>query len=45
VTGDGLEARLERLEARLDAAESVLALHDLKARYGEVVDARFARVR
>ena len=43
MTGDGLEARLERLEARLDAAESVLALHDLKGRYGEVVDARFAR--
>ena len=43
MTGDGLEARLARLEARLDAAESVLALHDLKARYGEVVDARFAR--
>ena len=43
MTGDGLEARLERLEARLDAAESVLALHDLKARYGEVLDARFAR--
>jgi hypothetical protein len=39
VTGD----RIDRLERRLDAAESVLAIQDLKARYATVVDARFAR--
>ena len=33
------------MEPRLDDAESVLAFLNLKARYGEVVDARFARVR
>ena len=40
---DELADRVGRLEQRLDRAESVLALHDLKARYGELVDARFAR--
>ena len=40
---DELADRVGRLERRLDRAESVLALHDLKARYGELVDARFAR--
>jgi len=39
----GLADRVGRLEERLDHAESVLALHELKARYGELVDARFAR--
>ena len=39
VTGE----RIDRLERRLDAAESVLAIQDLKARYATVVDARFAR--
>jgi len=39
----GLAARVERLEQRLDAAESVLALHDLKSRYGDLVDARFSQ--
>jgi len=43
VTGDGLGDRVDLLEARLDAAESVLAIHALKARYGELVDARFSR--
>ncbi len=43
MTDDGLTARMDRLERRLDRAESTLALHDLKARYGELVDARFAR--
>ena len=38
-----LIGRIERLERRLDRAESVLALHELKASYGEVVDARFSR--
>jgi hypothetical protein len=40
---DELAERVGRLELRLDRAESVLALHELKARYGELVDARFAR--
>ena len=40
-----LRARLEATEqlvGRLDRAESVLAICDLKARYAQVVDARFA---
>jgi hypothetical protein len=40
---DGLDERVGRLERRLDRAESILALHELKARYGELVDARFVR--
>jgi hypothetical protein len=43
VTGDAAGDRLDRLEHRLDAAESVLAIQDLKARYASVVDARFAK--
>lgn len=43
MTDDRLTDRLDRLERRLDRAESALALHELKARYGELVDARFAR--
>ena len=35
--------RLARLEERLDAVESVLAIQDLKTRYGALVDARFSR--
>lgn len=35
--------RLADLEHRLDAAESVLAIQRLKARYGALVDARFAQ--
>ncbi len=40
---DSADERIGRLEQRLDAAESVLAIQDLKARYGALVDARFAR--
>jgi SnoaL-like domain len=43
MTGPGQEARLERLERRLDVTESILAIHEMKARYAEVVDARFVR--
>ena len=46
MTGDtpgDLTRRVERLERRLDVAESVLAIHDLKARYGHLVDARFSQ--
>ncbi|MGA2836941.1 MAG: nuclear transport factor 2 family protein [Acidimicrobiales bacterium] len=42
-TTDELAARVEELAARVDRAESVLAIHHLKARYGELVDARFTR--
>ena len=38
-----LGARVDDLARRVDAAESVLALHQLKARYAALVDARFAR--
>lgn len=40
---DDLVARVERLEARLRAAEDVQAIHRLKARYGQLVDARYGR--
>ncbi len=43
MSGDGAADRIDRIERRLDAVESVLALHELKARYGELVDARYAR--
>ncbi len=43
MTDDAAGHRFERLERRLDAAESVLAIQDLKARYAAVVDARFAK--
>ncbi|MGO9457773.1 MAG: nuclear transport factor 2 family protein [Acidimicrobiales bacterium] len=36
---------LDALRRRLDAAESVLAIQGLKARYGDLVDSRFARGR
>lgn len=39
---DGAGGRLDRLERRLDVAESRLAIMDLKARYAALVDARFA---
>lgn len=35
--------RLRGLERRLDAAEAVLAIQNLKARYAALVDARFIR--
>lgn len=38
-----LERRIEQLEARLDAAESVQRIHMLKAHYGEVTDRRYTR--
>jgi hypothetical protein len=43
-----LRARVETVEqlaGRLDRAESVLAINELKARYAELVDARFVRGR
>ena len=42
-TNEDLAGRVDALARRVDAAESVLALHDLKARYATLVDARFAR--
>jgi hypothetical protein len=38
-----VEARLAALEARVAAAEAVQAIAALKARYAELVDARYAR--
>ena len=38
-----LDARLDQLARRVDAAESLLALHELKSRYAALVDARFER--
>ena len=35
--------RLAQLEGRLDGAESILAIQELKARYAALVDARFAK--
>ncbi len=40
-----LAAGLAALRRRVDASESVLAIQELKARYGDLVDARFARGR
>jgi hypothetical protein len=41
--GGGTDDRIGRLERRLDAAESVLAIQELKSHYGALVDARFTR--
>jgi len=38
---EGLAARVAVLEQRLQRAESVLEIMDLKARYGELADARY----
>ena len=38
---DALEARLRELETRLAAVEAVQAIHNLKARYAELVDSRY----
>ncbi len=38
-----LEARVAKLEARLAAVEDLDAIHQLKARYGQLVDARYTR--
>jgi hypothetical protein len=43
--GDELRDRVEALERRLRAAEDVLAIERLKARYAHLVDARYARGR
>ncbi|MGH0031480.1 MAG: nuclear transport factor 2 family protein [Myxococcota bacterium] len=40
---DELEARIRDLETRLRAVEDVQALHRLKARYAQLLDARFQR--
>jgi hypothetical protein len=43
---DGVEAlakELDALRVRVEATEAVLAIHDLKARYGDLIDRRFAR--
>jgi hypothetical protein len=42
-TIEELGRRVDDLTRRVDAAESALAIQTLKARYGEVVDARFHR--
>ncbi len=42
-TPPDIERRLDRLEGRLDAAESRLAIIDMKSRYAAIVDERFAR--
>ncbi len=38
-----LAGEVAALRRRVEASESVLAIHSLKARYGELVDRRFAR--
>ena len=43
VTVDELAAEVAALQRRVTVSESVLAIHDLKARYGALVDQRFAR--
>ncbi len=42
-TIEELAIELETIRRRLDAAESVLAIQELKANYGELVDARTSR--
>lgn len=42
-TIEELAADLAALRARVDATESVLAIQQMKARYGELVDRRFSR--
>ncbi len=41
-TNEELSARIDALLLRVDASESILAIHALKARYAGVVDARFS---
>lgn len=36
-----LQQRIEQLEARLDEVEAVQAIHKLKSRYGQLLDARY----
>ena len=40
-TDSDLHARLDAVERRLAAVEGVLAIHELKARYADLVDQRF----
>lgn len=44
-TVDELATELTHLKRRVDAAESVLSIQSLKARYGALVDLRFVRGR
>ena len=41
-TNEELSARIDALLLRVDASESIQAIHALKARYAGVVDARFS---
>ena len=44
--GDGdVWTEIQALRRRLDATEAVLAIHEMKARYGDLVDFRFERGR
>lgn len=42
-TPPDLREEIDRLRRRVEAAESVLAIQALKARYGELVDSRFVK--
>ncbi len=42
VTVEELAAQVAELKRRVTVSESVLAIHDLKARYGALVDQRFS---
>lgn len=44
-TAPDLRTEVDGLRRRVEAAESVLAIQALKARYGELVDSRFVRGR
>ncbi len=41
-TIEELADEVEALHRRIDASESILQIHELKARYGELVDQRFS---
>jgi hypothetical protein len=43
VTIEQLAAEVAALRARVDTTEAVLAIHELKARYADLVDRRFVR--
>ena len=40
---EGLAAEVRGLRERVEAAEAVLAIHELKARYADLVDRRYSR--
>src|SRR4051794_22835368 len=42
-TIEELAAELRALRVRVEAAEAVLAIHELKARYADLVDRRYSR--